>query len=260
MKKSVLVMAGLLAMALAGSAQAAPMFAVQDATGTIDKFTVDAAGMVNAEGQALNAGGAFGSQLSKAPGSAPLTGPAGVFHVASDGNNSAAPAFLAQHTAFPSAVGGSSFFTGTAPNFSFFRINKNDANHPTAPNAYVLPQTGNALGYLNFGSLDVTQDPNVGGRKNIAGFYVRAESTWSSLTDTPTYFWWAGTTTGGGYVEKMRLSSAGNLGIGVTTTPTSKLQVVGLLVSADETGLPVPAGLTPGAFYRTPAGVVRVAP
>jgi hypothetical protein len=224
------------------------MFAVQDSQSN-DKFTVDAAGKVNAEGQALAIGGniivdgKMASGLSKAPGTVPLTAGAGVFHVASDGNDSSAPAFLAQHTGFPTAPGGSSFFSGTAPNFSFYRINKKDDG------TYVLPMAGNALGYFNFGSLNVAQDPNVGGRNNVAAMYVRAESTWSSLSDTPTYFWWASTTTGGAFVERMRLSSAGNLGVGVTTIPTSKLQVVGLPICPDNGTCKASCSLTAGAFY-----------
>ena len=77
MKKSVMLMVGIFAVALAGTAQAAPptMFAVQD-SGANDKFTVDATGTVNAAGAATIVGGAFGGQLSKAPGSTPLTKPA----------------------------------------------------------------------------------------------------------------------------------------------------------------------------------------
>jgi len=247
MKKSVMLMVGILAVALAGSAQAAGnvMFAVQS-SGGIDKTTISDIGDI------LTAGN-FGSGLQLAPGSTPLTGPVGVFHVASEGNASNAPAFLAQHVAFPTTAGGSSFFTGTAPNFSFYRINRKDDG------TYVLPMAGNALGYFNFGSLNTTQDPNLGGRNNIAAMYVRAESTWSSLTDTPTYFWWASTSVGGAFVERMRLSSAGNLGIGVTTTPTSKLQVVGLPYYASNAAA-LTAGLTAGAFYKCGGTVALVAP
>jgi hypothetical protein len=52
-------------------------------------------------------------------------------------------------------------------------------------------------------------------------------------------------------------SFGGNVGIG-TTAPTSKLQVVGLPVYADNTAA-LSGGLTAGAFYRTSTGVLMVA-
>ena len=55
--------------------------------------------------------------------------------------------------------------------------------------------------------------------------------------------------------EKMRILSNGNVGIG-TTSPSSKLQVVGLPSYADNTSA-LAGGLTVGAFYHT-AGVLKV--
>jgi hypothetical protein len=122
---------------------------------------------------------------------------------------------------------------------------------------YVLPLADNSLGFFNFGSINTAVDPNLGtSRKNVAFFFVKAETSWTSLTDTPTYFSWQNAITGGPVTERMRLSAQGNLGIGTTGTPTSRLQVVGLQVS--DAGPPV--GLTSGAFYRTSAGVVMVVP
>ena len=64
------------------------------------------------------------------------------------------------------------------------------------------------------------------------------------------------TTTGAGAPStKMTILQSGNVGIG-TTTPTSKLQVVGLVSYADNAAA-IAGGLTVGAFYHT-SGVVKV--
>lgn len=55
--------------------------------------------------------------------------------------------------------------------------------------------------------------------------------------------------------ERMRISSAGNVGI-ATTAPTSRLHVVGLPSYADNAAA-LAGGLTVGAFYHT-AGVLKV--
>ena len=68
----------------------------------------------------------------------------------------------------------------------------------------------------------------------------------------------AGTSTNwssGTQPERMRITSSGNVGIN-TSTPTSKLQVVGLVDYATN-ALAIAGGLTVGAFYHT-AGVLKV--
>lgn len=62
---------------------------------------------------------------------------------------------------------------------------------------------------------------------------------------------------GVGYTNLILQRQGGNVGIG-TPTPTSKLQVVGLPVYADNTAA-LAGGLTAGAFYRTSTGVLMVA-
>lgn len=57
-------------------------------------------------------------------------------------------------------------------------------------------------------------------------------------------------------IERMRITSEGNVGIG-TPMPTSKLQVVGLQIHENNADAKT-AGLTQGAFYRNADGVVRV--
>jgi hypothetical protein len=224
------------------------MFAVQNA-GAVDQFTVSDAGVVNEAGLPMMVGGKIGITLSNAPTPGPaLAAPYGPFHVATKGNALSTAAFLAQNV----TTGAGAYAAAVAPSFSFYRVNQN-----TADNSYVLPLANNNLGSFIFGTLNTTQDPNLTtSRVNVAGFAVRAESNFTSVNVTPTFFVWSNTTTGGTLAEVMRLSSTGNLGIGTTGTPTSKLQVVGLQVS--DSG--PPAGLTSGAFYRTSAGVVMVVP
>jgi hypothetical protein len=77
-----------------------------------------------------------------------------------------------------------------------------------------------------------------------------------SLDNVGAYMSFSTTTTNAaGVTEKMRITSAGNVGIG-TTTPTSKLHVVGLASYLDNAAA-ILGGLTVGAFYHT-AGVVKV--
>src|SRR6185369_1351420 len=165
MKKSVVLMVGLLAVALAGSAQAATMFAVQDTNG-VDKATISDAGDI--AGGKVTLSGNFEAGLSKVPVGAvgtPLTAGAGVFHVASEGGSLPLGSFMVQHAAFPATRTPTVQWSGaTASNFSFYRINKDDVT-----GLYSLPTANNALGYFNFGTIDMSKDANTAAsRKNIA--------------------------------------------------------------------------------------------
>jgi hypothetical protein len=260
MKKNVLLMAGMLTIALAGSAQAAgnTLFAVQGAKSVADPTVVDKITMSDT-GDVLAAGKLGIGLLQNPVGPTPLTGPLGSFHSASKGIDIAAPSFYAQHVATCSAANCTTFQPALAPNFSFYRINQKDDS------SYVMPQAGDLLGYFNFGTLIPLQSQDLAGRKNAGGFFVRAESDWSGPPATgvpnvtPIYFLWSSTAVGGGLVEKMRLSSKGELGIGLSNVnPTSKLQVVGLINFASNDAARQ-SGLTPGAFYLC-GGTKLVAP
>jgi hypothetical protein len=127
MKKSLILAAGFMAMALAGSAQAATMFAVQNSSAA-DKFTVDDTGMVNAGGQPTNLGGNFGITLALAPTptpAAPLATPQGFMHAATEGVTYNSAAVVFQHVSRLNAS--LKYQSAAAPNFSMYRINKDNA-------------------------------------------------------------------------------------------------------------------------------------
>jgi hypothetical protein len=121
-------------------------------------------------------------------------------------------------------------------------------SHNNASGAF--PATGDRLGYVLFSGID---NVFAGGRSlNGAGITARTEGAWSSDGASniafPTGFAFE-TTAANSRTEKMRITGSGNVGIG-TSTPTSKLQVVGLPVYANNLAA-VNGGLSVGAFYRT---------
>lgn len=214
MKKSVMLMVGLLAVALAGSAQAATMFAVQNAS-AVDQMTVQDTGWIG-----------IGTSAPLAP-----------FHVVTAGN---APASAAFNYTFTNNGTLSAF---KAPNFSFYRNNDPAATGTKNPTDATLPRADDTLGILQFGS------QVGGGGRVMATIAAKAEGN-PTLVVQPAYI--AFTTShdnAGAYAltEKVRITSVGNVGIG-TTAPVSKLQVVGLIYFADNaTAL---AALGAGGFYR----------
>lgn len=85
-----------------------------------------------------------------------------------------------------------------------------------------LPVAGDRIGYMLFGSFatdGVTP-------KNAAGIVAGAEAAWSS-TSNPGYFSFETAAVGAtGRTERMRITAAGNVGIGIST-PVQKLEVRG---------------------------------
>lgn len=124
---------------------------------------------------------------------------------------------------------------------------KNDAGGTTSAQAAV--EAGTTRGsisaypsdwsYNNYPAGGIGLISNGGG-----GIALMALNSSSEITNSLKFF------IGGdaGANEKMRLTPAGNLGIG-TANPTSKLQVVGLPIYSNNAAA-ITGGLTAGAFYR----------
>jgi hypothetical protein len=222
MKKSVMLMVGILAVALAGSAQATgtPMFAVQDNGGN-DQMVVDQTGWIG-----------IGTNAPVTP-----------FHVKVSGETLLSAGFTFEYTNPRISPAPQAF---TAPNFTFTR--NNDASINSG-----LPRDADTLGVLNFGTVVGTT------RVNSAVITAKADGAHSPTAQPSTLIFMTQPPATGILTEKMRVTATGNVGIG-TSTPTSVLQVVGLPVFADNTAATTGGGnLTAGAFYRTPTGQLMVA-
>lgn len=100
-------------------------------------------------------------------------------------------------------------------------------------NGAALPLANDRFGYYLFGALNGTA------YMNTAGLSSSAESDWTS-TSNPTYLSLQTTGTTGGRTERVRISAAGNVGIGTATPGVYKLYVAGdvyttgMWVSSDE--------------------------
>ncbi|KAF0218756.1 MAG: hypothetical protein FD174_2539 [Geobacteraceae bacterium] len=111
---------------------------------------------------------------------------------------------------------------------------------------------GAQLGNLNFRGYDGT---NFNSSANAA-IVANAEEDFTP-TSMATRLVFFTTPVGQAFgAERLRITPSGNIGIG-TSAPTSKLQVVGLPVYADNAAALL-GGLTAGAFYRTSTGVLMV--
>lgn len=97
-----------------------------------------------------------------------------------------------------------------SPNFTLLRTNEATVNEGR-------PRTNDALGYFGFGSY-------ISGVKYSAFIFAKAESNWTA-TAYPTYLSFLTAQATGG-VERMRITSVGNVGVG-TIAPAQKLEVNG---------------------------------
>ena len=230
MKKSIILMAGLLAMALAGSAQAAgtTMFAVQNAS-AVDQLVIDQTGWVGV-------------------GTTPLS----VVNTA--GNTTQATQFTNQ-------------FLGTNANGGggFLAYHNNQIAVPTGNPVtdYLLPNGNDRLGYFLFGAFDYSTGVRV--VRNVAGVSAKAAATWTSAS-APTFFTFETTPVGAvARVERIRVDSTGNIGIGnfgstgtgaLNTPPATKLDVNGA-IRLNSTGGANPtacAAATRGMMWITQGG------
>lgn len=112
-----------------------------------------------------------------------------------------------------------SHYTGTDPNASGGFIAKK--NNVSTTNGG-LPVSGDRIGYMLFGSVGTdTQD------KNAAGFGAYAEANWAN-NNIPAYFAIETAAPYSSRSEKMRITGAGNVGIGITN-PSQKLEINGAI-------------------------------
>jgi len=116
-----------------------------------------------------------------------------------------------------------------------------------------LPVSGDRLGYMLFGSAD-----SGGNYLHSSGLSAKADGTWTA-TSIPTAFILETTgTTGTGRIERMRLSSNGNVGIGnfSAVAPSQKLEVDGGLRLSTATVKPATCNAAVrGTIWFTRGGV-----
>lgn len=212
---AVAVLAALALPMVAGAADTnEPKLVVKDSTGVTDRMVVTDMGRIG-----------IGTSI-----------PEGPIHVVSTGNTAKSAGFVLRHTAEGADPEGDA-----APNFSFLRSNTADV-----PISGVLPRKDDALGFLNFLSTSGL---------SRAQIKVGAEAAWTSANQ-PSYirFYTAaynGTSTAAS--EKMRLTSAGNLGVGVSN-PTQKLVVNGGVRLSPTATKPACISTIRGTFWFTADG------
>ncbi len=246
MRKMIRGIAAVLAVSalMAGQAFAVEKLAVKNALGTASVFSVDENG-----GVIVN-GGLFWDAINKRLGLFTST-PAASLHVVETSGTNATRGFLsAQHN------------DGAQAAYLLFRKSRGTDIGPT------IVASGDYAGFADAQAYDGFNYLNAAG----FGFIVDKIPTTGTNTGLVTDATYPGKTpmsfvvltgykqgqapVGNARAERLRVNSDGNVGIG-TSTPTSKLQVVGLPVYADN-ATAIAGGLTAGAFYRTSTGVLMV--
>lgn len=111
-----------------------------------------------------------------------------------------------------------------------------------------LPLINDRLGFMLFGTLSGAS------ALHAAGLESKAEGNWT-VSSTPSNFAFFTTPSGSSTrVERMRLTGAGNVGIG-TTNPSQKLEVNGGVMLNTSTAKPTCNSTTRGTMWFTKAGV-----
>jgi len=195
-------------------AMAANKLIVKDATGTIDKMVVTDSGFI---GIGTNA---------------PLVG------LHAKGNSATLSQFRAHFNAASANGGG-----------SFVMMHNNGSS--TA-----LPLSGDRLGLMSFGTESIVPATGALGTYFGATITVRADGNWvnnATTTSLPAYISLSTAAATGGAIERVKVASNGNVGIGYfnTANPTQRLEVKGG-VKVNSTGTkPTCDATSRGTFWVT---------
>lgn len=133
-----------------------------------------------------------------------------------------------------------------------FRAEGNEVSQGGGYLAYMkrtsgLPINNDRLGFMLFGTLNGITP------LHAAGLESRSEGAWTT-SSTPAYFSFFTTPSGSAVrVERMRLTGAGNVGIG-TTAPTQKLEVNGGVMLNTSTAKPTCSVSVRGTLWFFKAG------
>ena len=223
---SVVAVSGLMMASVAG---AADKLIVKDAAGTTDVFKVTDNGTISTAGF-------YYDGVTKYVGMGTMT-PTGALSVTAQSGDANRGLVVSQHT------------SNAASAVAAFRKSRG-----TEGAGATTVVSGDYIGTFMFKNYDGT------GWVRNAGFGARVNGTITTgSVPTEIFFWSNPLDTADAYGSgsvRMMISATGNMGIG-TVTPTSKLQVVGLPVYADNAAA-LAGNLTAGAFYRTSTGVLMV--